>query len=69
MPLAFADIGVAYTIQRVSGKPATRQHLENMGFVAGSAVEIISMVNGNLIVKIKECRVAISQELAQKIMI
>ena len=69
MPLAFADIGVAYTIQRVSGKPETRQHLENLGFIAGSPVEIISMVNGNLIVKIKECRVAISQELAQKIMI
>lgn len=69
MPLAFADIGVAYTIQRIGGKTETRKHLENMGFVIGTPVTIISMVNGNLIVKVKDCRVAVSQELAQKIMI
>lgn len=69
MPLAFADIGVEYIIQRVGGKAETKKHLENIGFVAGSAVTIINTVNGNLIVKVKESRVAISQELAQKIFI
>ncbi len=69
MPLAFADIGVEYIIQRVGGKPETKKHLENIGFVAGSAVTIINTVSGNLIVKVKESRVAISQELAQKIFI
>ncbi len=69
MPLAFADLGVEYIIQRIAGKPETRRHLENLGFVAGSMVTIISMINGNLIVKVKESRVAISHELAQKIFI
>ena len=69
MPLAFADIGVKYVIQRLSGKPETKKHLENLGFVVGSSVTVISMVNGSMIVKIKECRVAINQELAQKIFI
>ncbi len=69
MPLAFADIGVEYIIQRVGGRPETKKHLENIGFVAGSRVTIINMVTGNLIVKVKESRVAISQELAQKIFV
>lgn len=69
MPLAFADIGVEYIIQRIGGKAETKKHLENIGFVAGSTVTIINTVSGNLIVKVKESRVAISQELAQKIFI
>ena len=69
MPLAFADVGVEYIIQRVTGRPETKKHLENMGFVAGSAVTVINTVAGNLIVKVKECRVALSQELAQKIFV
>lgn len=69
MPLAFADLGVEHIIQRIAGKPETKRHLENLGFVAGSTVTIISMINGNLIVKVKESRVAISHELAQKIFI
>lgn len=69
MPLAFAEMGVEFVIQRIGGKQETRKHLENMGFVAGTAVTVISKVNGNLIVKVKECRVALSEELAQKIVI
>ncbi len=69
MPLAFADIGEEYMIQKVSGRPETRKHLENLGFVAGSNVTIVSTMGGNLIVKVKEARVAISAEMAQKIMI
>lgn len=69
MPLAFADIGEEYIIQKVSGRPETRKHLENLGFVAGSNVTIVSTMGGNLIVKVKEARVAISAEMAQKIMI
>ncbi len=69
MPLAFADMGVEYIIQRVGGKQETRKHLENLGFVAGAFVTVINKVNGNLIVKVKECRVALSEELAQKIVI
>ena len=69
MPLAFADLGVEYVIQRVGGKQETRKHLENMGFVVGTKVTIMSKVNGNLIVKVKECRVALNGELAQKIVI
>ncbi len=69
MPLAFADIGEEYMIQKVNGRPETRKHLENLGFVAGSNVTIVSTMGGNLIVKVKEARVAISAEMAQKIMI
>ncbi len=69
MPLTFADIGEENIIQKVGGKPATKKHLENLGFVAGTTVSVVNSIGGNLIVKVKESRVAISQEMAQKIMI
>jgi len=69
MPLTFADIGKENIIRKVGGKPEVRRHLENLGFVAGSDVTVINTIGGNLIVKVKEARVALSQELAQKIMI
>ena len=69
MPLTFAGTGESYVIQRIGGKPEVRKHLENLGFVAGAEVSIVNTVGGNLIVKVKEARVAISQEMAQKIMI
>ena len=69
MPITFAEAGEEHIIQRITGRPEVKKHLEDMGFVAGSPVEIINTVGGNVIIKIKESRVAISQEMAQKIMI
>ncbi len=69
MPLAFGDVGTSYTIQRVSGTPEVRKHLENLGFVQGAEVKIINTLNGNIIVNVKETRVAINEDMARKIMI
>lgn len=69
MPLTFAEAGTDYVVKRIGGKPEVRKHLENLGFVVGSGVSVINTIGGNVIVKVKEARVAISQEMAQKIMI
>ena len=69
MPLFFADIGEANIIKKIGGKPEVKQHLENLGFVTGGTVSIISAMGGNLIVNVKEARVAISKEMAGKIMV
>lgn len=69
MPLMFADAGEEYVVRKIGGSPEVRQHLENLGFVVGSGVSVINTIGGNVIVKVKESRVAISQEMAQKIMI
>lgn len=67
MPLSYAEIGEENTIQRIVGKPEVKKHLENLGFVAGGRVEVLSAIGENLIVKVKESRVAISAEMAKKI--
>lgn len=69
MPLTMAVAGERNMIRKVGGKPEVRKHLENLGFVAGSDVTVISEIGGNLIVRIKESRVAISREMAGKILI
>ena len=69
MPLMFAQEGEEAIIQRIGGKPEVKKHLENLGFVAGGSVTVSAKVGGNVIVNVKEARVAISQEMAQKIMI
>ena len=69
MPLIFANTGEENIIKQVGGKPEVRKHLENLGFVAGSAVTILNAIGGNLIVRVKETRVAVSRETAQKIMV
>ncbi|MBQ8622884.1 MAG: ferrous iron transport protein A [Oscillospiraceae bacterium] len=69
MPLTFATPGDENIIKKISGKPEVKQHLEDLGFVAGSAVRIISRLGGNIIVNIKESRIAISEEMASKIMV
>ncbi len=56
-------------IYKVGGKPEVRAHLENLGFVSGGMVTVISAIGGNLIVNVKESRVAISREMAGKIMV
>lgn len=69
MPLTMANAGEENIIKRVGGNPDTRKFLENLGFVAGSAVTVISEISGNVIVSVKDARVAVSKEMAQKIMI
>ncbi len=69
MPLILAEPGEENMIRRVGGSPEVRKHLEDMGFVPGENVLVISTIGGNLIVKIKDSRVAISREMAGKIMI
>ena len=69
MPLCFAKPGTAYEIRKICGRPDVRKHLENLGFNVGGEVCIVSTLGGNLIVKVKESRVAVSEELARKIMV
>ncbi len=69
MPLTLAAIGERNTIRKVGGSPEVKKHLENLGFVVGSDVTIINTLGGNVIVSVKDARVAISREMAQKIMI
>ncbi|MGI5896622.1 MAG: FeoA family protein [Oscillospiraceae bacterium] len=69
MPLTLANIGEENTIKKVGGKPEVKKHLENLGFVAGGNVTVITTLGGNVIVNVKESRVAVSREMAQKIMI
>ena len=69
IPLNCANPGEEAVIRRIGGIPEVRQHLENLGFVVGGRVTVITALNGNLIVKVKESRVALNDELARKIMI
>ena len=69
MPLTLMSPGEDAIIKRIGGKPEVRQHLENLGFVVGGNVSVINTIGGNLIVNVKEARVAISREMAQKIMV
>lgn len=69
MPLSFAPVGEENTIKRVGGSPEVKKHLENLGFVVGGSVMIINTLGGNVIVNVKESRVAISEEMARKIMV
>ena len=69
MPLLLASPGEENIIRKVGGNPEMKKHLEDMGFVAGSAVTIVSTIGGDLIVNVKDSRVAISREMAGKIMI
>jgi ferrous iron transport protein A len=69
MPLALAEMDDANIIRKVTGNPQQRKHLEDMGFVVGANVTVVSALGGNLIVKVKESRIAISREMAGKIMV
>ncbi len=69
MPLTLADIGEENIIRKIGGNPEIKKHLENLGFVAGSSVKVIAAIGGNVIVNVKESRVAVSKEMAQKIMV
>ena len=69
MLLTMLRKGESSLITHIGGKPETRQFLENLGFVVGSPVTVVNDIGGNLIVRIKESRVAISQEMARKIFV
>lgn len=69
MPLTMAKAGEINTIKKVAGKEETRRFLENLGFVAGSQVAIVSKISGSMIVDVKGSRVAVNKEMANKIMV
>ncbi len=69
MPLTLAVVGEENIIKKIGGKQQVKAHLENLGFVVGGAVTVINTIGGNVIVNVKESRIAISKEMAQKILI
>ncbi len=69
MPLTFVKEGEPNFIKKISGREETRKFLENLGFVSGAAVTVVSMAGGNMIVSIKDSRVAIGKDMASRIMV
>ena len=69
MPLNLANLDEEVMIRRIGGSQEGRQHLENLGFVVGGNVTVVTSLGGNIIVNVKESRVAISEEMARKIMV
>ncbi len=69
IPLVFADSGEEQIIKKIGGSDEVKRHLETLGFNTGSAVTVISSLGGNIIVKVKESRIAINEEMARKIMV
>ena len=69
MPLIYAEKGEMRIIRKIGGSPEVKKHLEDLGFNVGGEVSVVSSLGNNLIVKVKESRVAVSDELARKIMI
>ncbi len=67
IPLSVLGDGNDGIIKKIGGKPEVRKHLENLGFIVGDRVNVITEQNGNIIVKVKEARIAISKEMAMKI--
>ncbi len=69
LPLSYAEVNEPNVIKKVTGNPEMKKHLEDMGFVTGAVITVVSTVNGNLIVNIKDTKVALDKQLAMKIMI
>ena len=69
MPLSLAQVGEENILKRIGGSPEVKRHLENLGFVVGGEVTVVNTLGGNVIVNVKEARVAISKEMAVKIMV
>lgn len=69
MPLTMAKPGETVVIRKVTGKDELRRHLAELGFVADSAVTVISEMSGNLILQVKESRIALDKTLANRVMI
>lgn len=69
MPLTMVKAGEENSIKRIGGKEETRRFLENLGFVVGGVVTVVNTIGGNVIVNVKDSRVAVSREMANKIMV
>ena len=69
IPLTMAETGEPLMIKKIGGNPEARQFMENLGFIAGGEIMVISRLGGNVIVGVKASRVAVSKEMAQKIMV
>ena len=69
MPLSIAETGVTFMIKKILGKEDVRRFLSGLGFVAGSEVRVVSETAGSVIVQVKDSRVAVSREMAQKIIV
>ena len=69
MPLSMVKPGETNTIKKVGGKEETRKFLENLGFVTGGEVTVVSEIEGNLIVNVKDSRVAIGKDMGNRIMV
>ena len=69
IPLTLAEIGEDNIIKKIGGSPEVKKHLENLGFVVGGNVKIVNSLGGNVIVNVKDARVAISEEMARRIMV
>ena len=69
MPLTMAPVGEAFVIRKITGKDEIRQHLAELGFVIGSDVRVVNSISGNLIIQIRESRVALNKDMAGRIIV
>ena len=69
LPLTMASLGEPVTIKKIGGKQETKKFLETLGFVVGGTITVVSEINGNMIVNVKDSRVAIGKDMANKIMV
>ena len=69
MPLSYADIDSRQIVKKIGGSPEVRRHLENLGFNVGEEIRIVSALGGNVIVRVNDSRIAISDEMAKRIMV
>ncbi len=69
MPLTMAPVGETFVIQKITGKDEIRQHLAELGFVVGTSVKVVNSISGNLIIQVKDCRVALNKSMANRIVI
>ncbi|MBP5159060.1 MAG: ferrous iron transport protein A [Lachnospiraceae bacterium] len=69
VPLPMADIGNENIIRKVGGSPEVKKHLEDLGFVPGAIVRLVNVIGDNVIVNVKESRIAINSDMARRIMI
>ncbi len=69
MPLNVAEPGEENIIRKIGGSPEVKKHLEDLGFVVGGSVTLVSVLNGNVIVNVKQARIALDADMARRIMI
>ena len=69
MPLMYATPGEECVIKKIGGNPEVKRHLENLGFTPGGSVTLVSALGGNVIVKVKESRIALDEDMARKVMV